>query len=128
MSSSKANSLWAWPGPFRLYEWLIAAILCLGAYFSRSGFAVAIAAALMVCGVYLTAVFDKDLTVKDWSRFNYVFWIIRLVALGTAYLLYIRAPTTNVRFATLLVYAALYIFSEGAAWHRKKTIEAAILQ
>jgi hypothetical protein len=128
MSSSKANSLWSWPGPARLYEWLILVILFVPAYVSKSGFAIALATALMLCGTYITAVYDKDLCAKDWGRLNYAVWVIRLAALGTGYWLYIDAPNQDVRYGTLLAYAVLYISGESAAWHRKKTVEAATVR
>jgi hypothetical protein len=128
MSSLKANSLWSWPGPFRLYEWLILVILFVPAYLSKSGFAIAVATALMLCGVYLTAAYDKDLRKEDWSRFNYAVWIIRIAAIATGYWLFIKAPNQGVLYATLLAYVFLYIFSESTAWHHKRAIEAATLR
>jgi len=116
------------PGPARLYELLLFAAIYISLFhfFSKSGFTISVITALTVCAAFFSAVLRTDLSAEDWSTLNqYTIWIIRVCALAAEYWLFSAAPTTMVRYVAVLVYAALYVVSENAAWRRKAAIEAA---
>lgn len=123
------RGIWAWPGPVYLYEWLLAAIICLPflSLHGKSEFMWSVATALIVCATYISAAFRTDICTRDWRYFNHgTVWIMRAAALGVGFWLFSATPGNVGRFIAVIVYAVLYVISENMVWRRKRTIEIAV--
>ena len=122
------RGIWAWPGPAYIYELLIVAVICLPFLlsFSMSGFACSVVTTIGICAMFLSSPFRKDLSAKDWLKFNHVtIWIMRAAALAAGYWLFTTTPGNTGRFIAVFVYAVLYVISENVAWRHKRAIEQA---
>lgn len=126
--STNHRNVWKWPGPFYLYEFLIVVAIYfpLLHFYGKSGFAMAVFAALIVCASLLQAALGTEMSAKDWGTFNrYSIWVIRAVAVGVGYWLFVDTQTIIVRSSAVLIYVVLYIVCEIAAWRRKRIVEKA---
>jgi hypothetical protein len=122
------RGFWTWPGPGRLYEFLLVAAVYLPFlhFFRKSGFAMAAITALTICVTYISAPLRTDMSAEDWSTLNrYTIWVMRAAALAVGYWLFSDTPTMIGRYSAVLAYAVLYVICENAAWRRKRTIEKA---